>query len=286
MASAAVVAVWLAGAFIWGRIEGLLMRTVAAQQRTLEDSFQALAMVVREEALVIAPASGSFQALVSEGSRVRAGAVVASLMNAGGERLVYATAAGNVHFYWDGWEQQVDLDLLLHRAVRQWREVQPAPGRITDGQLVQAGQPVARIVHGHVIRLYLDLPAGVTLASGQRVEVRMPGVTDQTVGGRVVALGSGEPAAVLVELDRYLPVLDAARWVDVEVVRARYQGLAVPAEAIVWEAADRPGVYVRRETRVVLRGVRIVGQAGGWAVVDGISAGDEVITNPGRVATR
>src|SRR5690606_7483693 len=147
------------------------------------------------------------------GSRVRAQAVVASIETPRGEQLVRTPNPGTVHFYWDGWEQQVEVDLLLHRAVQHWQEVRPAPGRTVDGQEVRQGDPVARVVDSHRIRLYLDLPEGVPLVPGVRVELRMPGVADQPVGARVVALGGGRPAAALVELDRYLPVLDAARWV-------------------------------------------------------------------------
>ena len=285
MASVAVIALWLTGAALWERLGLWLVRTAAAEHRTVEDSFTALAMVVRDEVLVTAPADGRVYILVSDGNRVRAQSVVASVMTASGERLVQAPTAGNVYFFWDGWEQQVDLDLLLHRAVRQWREVQPSPGRTVDGQLVRTGEPVARIVGGHRIRLYLDLPDGVSLAPNQRVELRIAAVTDQKVGARVVALGGGNPAAALLELDRYLPVLDAARWVDVELVRARHQGVVVPVEAIVWDG-ERPGVYLRGETRVVFRPVRVVAQVKEWAVVDGISPGDAVVTNPGRLAGR
>ncbi|OUM96552.1 MAG: hypothetical protein BAA04_00745 [Firmicutes bacterium ZCTH02-B6] len=282
LASVAVVALWLGGAALWERVDLWLLRTALAEHRALEDSFTALAMIVRDEVLLTAPADGRAYVMVSDGSRVRAQAVVATILTDSGERVVQAPIAGNVHFFWDGWEQQVELDLLLHRAVRHWREVQPASGRIVDGQLVRAGDPIARIVDGHRVRLYLDLPDGVSLAPNQRVELRMPAVTDQTVGARVLALGGGEPVAALLELDRYLPVLDAARWVDAEVVRARHQGVVVPAAAIVSDG-QRQGVYLRRETRVVFRTVRVVAQVHEWAVVEGISPGDQVVTNPGRV---
>jgi len=285
LASVAMMALWITGAALWERLELWFVRTAAAEHRTVEDGFTALAMVVRDEVLVTAPADGRVYILVSDGSRVRAQSVVASVMTASGERLVQAPTAGNVHFFWDGWEQQLDIDLLLHRSVRHWREVQPSPGRTVDGQLVRAGEPVARIVNGHRIRLYLDLPDGVTFAPNQRVELRMPAVTDQAVGARVVAVGGAQPVAALLELDRYLPVLDAARWVDVELVRARHQGVVVPVGAIVWDG-ERPGVYLRRETRLVFRPVRVVAQVKEWAVVEGISPGDAVVTNPGRLAGR
>ncbi|HEY8416615.1 MAG TPA: HlyD family efflux transporter periplasmic adaptor subunit [Limnochordales bacterium] len=285
MAVLAVVGVWLLAASLRARLDMWLLETAAAEYRTLEDSFAGLAMVVRDEALLTAPAAGRVHLLVSDGSRVRAQAVVASIETPRGEQLVRTAEPGTVHFYWDGWEQQVELDLLLHRAVQHWREVQPAPGRTVDGQEVRQGDPVARVVDSHRIRLYLDLPEGVSLAPGMRVELRMPGVAEQPLAARVVALGGGRPAAVLVELDRYLPVLDAARWVDVEVVRARHQGIVVPVDAIVWEAG-RPGVYVRRQTRLVFRPVRIGAQVGPWAVVEGIGAGDQFVVNPGRLAGR
>ncbi|HLT58372.1 MAG: hypothetical protein LOD91_04030 [Limnochordales bacterium] len=285
LAAAALVAVGAVAAAIEARLELWLLRTAAAEHRTLEDSFAALAMVVRDEVVLTAPAAGRIHLLVSEGSRVRAQAVVASIETAGGEELVRATGPGTVHFFWDGWEQQVDVDLLLHRAVRHWREVQPAPGRIVDGQDVGQDAPVARVVDSHRIRLYLDLPDGVQLPPGSRVELRMPSVAPGLVGARVVALGGGEPRAALVELDRYLPVLDAARWVDVEVVRARHRGLVVPNDAIVWQG-QAAGVYLRRETGVVFRPVRIRAQVGPWAVVEGVAAGDAVVINPGRLGSR
>src|SRR5690606_41720223 len=86
----AVAGVWLGATALWAHLDWWLLETAAAEHRILEDSFTSLAMVVRDEVLLAAPAPGRVHRLVSDGSRVRAQAAVASVETAGGALLARA----------------------------------------------------------------------------------------------------------------------------------------------------------------------------------------------------
>lgn len=266
------------------RLQSLTLRTVPAVRGTLLDERPLRALVVRNEVVVGVPAAGRFVALAAEESRVRTGEVVGIVVTDSGQTAVRAPRPGIVRFHWDGWEGPL-AQSLWQRTAEQWRSASAAGGRLPGDELIEEGTPVVRLVDSHAIRLYADVPQGVDLRPGQTVTVYMADVTSETLRAKVMETrhAPSGAVAVLLELDRYLPLLDAVRHIDVQLVLARHEGVIVPADALVWDETGA-GLLVLRDGRATFTSVRLVAQVADTVAVDGVPTGASIIVNPWRVA--
>ncbi|MBO8142352.1 MAG: DUF2118 domain-containing protein [Firmicutes bacterium] len=266
---------------LWTRVEGWRLDALPAVYGSLEDIHTTTALVVRDETLLAAPAGGRVTLLVEEGTRVRTQAVIASVETTRGERLVRAPRPGTVFWHWDGWERFATSAAVFERSPDQWREARFEGGRMQDGQEIESGRPLARLVNSHAVYLYVSLRERDVLEPEQTIAVRLPAVSGDELRARVVAVRN-RPQAALLELDRYVPVLDSARWVEAELVLARYKGVAIPLAAVVWVDGE-PGVFLRQETGVTFRAVRLGPKVNERVIVEGIAPGETVVGNPSRV---
>lgn len=279
----AAVALWLVAPPAARWLNSLLLRTVTAPYGIVQRTVSAAgAVVIRDELHVAAPATGRFTSLVSEESRVRAGDVLAVVDADGGEVLVRAPRPGIVKFYWDGWSSPVDLDRLLHYSPEEWRRRPGEGGHVRDGDAVTGGAPVARLVRSHDVHLYMQVPEVAAVTPGRTVWLKLPSAADDVISGKVVATSRSVPGAILVRLERYIPVLDAVRTIDVDIVLARYEGGIVPARALV-SRGEQIGVFVRRPTGTAFVRVALIATVGDEAVVEGLTPGTAVVVNPARL---
>lgn len=262
----------------------LTIRTIPVQAGPLEDIRTLRPIVVRNETILRSDDEGNFVPLVAEGRRVRAGEEVGLLVTADGQTLLRAPRPGIVRFHWDGWEEGLRGERLWQRTPGQWRSVRFEGGRTPER--VEQGAAVARVVDSHSVWLYAEMPPRLDLRSGQTVTVSIPNATDERLQARVVerrVIQEGATTVMLLQLERYLPVLDAVRHIDVQLVLGRHDGVIVPADALVW-ATDGEGVYVREGTRVTFSPVQLSARVGDLVVIEGVEPGTKVVTNPWRVA--
>lgn len=263
----------------------LTLRTVPAVWGTLQDSRELRALVVRNEVVVGVPEAGRFVPLAAEESRVRAGEVLGILLSDTGQTVLRAPRPGIVRFHWDGWEHYLDAHKLWQRTPAEWRTFTTTGGRTPGPETVERGTAVMRLVDSHAIRLYADMPPRVDLRPGQKVSMRIADATDETLRATVIELRPAQhsqTAAVLFEVDRYLPLLDAVRHIDVQIVLASFEGIIVPVDALVW-GEQGVGVLVRRKAGVDFEPIELLAQVDKRAAVDGVTPGTRIVVNPWRV---
>lgn len=274
------------------QLHSLTLRTVPAAPATLRDERTLHAVVLRNETLVTAPADGTFVLLAKEESRVRKGESVGLLVTENDQHVVRAPSAGVVRLHWDGWGEALHAEGVWRRAPLGWKERADGDDRTDvkktpDDGAVEADAPVLRLVDSHSMRLYADLPRGAGWRPGQRVTFTMPDVSAEPLQARIIATGStneaDEPVALL-ELARYVPVLDAVRHVDLTVVLASHEGVVVPAAAIVWDDGAA-GVLVQRNGKARFVPVRVVARVGDEIALAGIPLGEKIVINPERIGS-
>jgi len=115
----------------------------------------------------------------------------------------------------------------------------------------------------------------------------MPDVSAEPLRARIIATGNTvetDEAVAVLELERYVPVLDAVRHVEITVVLSSHEGIVVPADAIVWDDGEA-GVLVRRNGRARFVPVQVIARTGDEVALAGIPFGEQIITNPERVGS-
>lgn len=219
-----------AGAWIVYVQPTLVVETVAAEQGEIRLATTVDAVVLREEALVKAPASGSLSQLVANGKRVRTGTAIAKV---GGTELT-PELPGNVAWEVDGLES-VTLEALKEATPAWFSSLpQPQPRQIADGASVQEGEPVGRLVVGSERALVAVVPAAVIPARWDpaRLVVAIPAQNWKGSGESVTWKGEGAERLLILK-DRNLPEgLGAVRKVRLELTFASYKGTIVPRTAI------------------------------------------------------
>jgi putative membrane fusion protein len=265
------------------------IRTESAAWSELSVTYAGPAIIMRNETVVTAPASGSVAWLVAEGARVNVSAAVARISGAvspeqeQGSGDVKSPAAGIVSCQLDGWEgiltpanyQRMNLFTLFS-------SVRPKPLEVPL-QEVQNGSPVFKIVDNLVdpyFLIRLDEPPG-NLPVGSSVELEWgSGGSGQ---GRVIGLQS-RPGTCIVIVDVSQATGDAfsTRTLDVKLISKKGEGIVIPTQALVNRGSEQ-GVYARTPMGIEFYRVVVIGTLGDRAAVQGVQPGLDVVTNPGLV---
>ncbi|HLO04969.1 MAG TPA: hypothetical protein VK191_17865 [Symbiobacteriaceae bacterium] len=221
----------------------LAIETVAAEPGEIRLATTVDAVVLREEILLTAPASGSLTQLIADGKRVRSGTPVAKV---GGANLA-PDVPGNVAWAVDGLEG-VTVG-ALKEATPAWFTTlpQPQPRQIADGATVQAGDPVGRLVIGSDRALVAVVPKATIPAQWDpdQLKVAIPSQNWTGSGAEVEWKGEGAERLLILR-DRELPEsLGTVRKVRLDLTFASYKGTIVPRTAVDVRGG-RQGVWVTK----------------------------------------
>jgi putative membrane fusion protein len=288
MAVVLLVLVWLGNqAYVFGVSEAI--RTESAEWSELSVTYKGQAIIMRNETVVTAPASGSVAWLVTEGTRVHIGSPVARISGAvspekeQGSVEVKSPAAGIVSCHLDGWEgilapanyQRMDLFTLFN-------SVRPKPLEAPP-QEVQSGSPVFKIVDNLVDPYFLVKLDGqpVDLAIGSSVDLEWDsGGTGQ---GRVIGLQSRSGTCIaIVDVSQATGDAFSARALDVKLINKKCEGIVIPTQALVNQGSEQ-GVYTKTPLGIKFVRVEVIGTLGDRVAVQGVQTGTDVVTNPGLV---
>lgn len=272
------------------QLNALFIKTVPAVVEMLEDERTLHALVLRGETVVRAPVAGTFASLVKEESRVRAGQFLGMILRAEDQVSIYAPRPGIVRFHWDGWEAALTEQSVWQWAPDEWRERGKSTDwddfvRTPEGRALDEGTPLLRLTESHGVRLYVTAPEGAGWRAGQTVTVHAADVTEEPLRAKIVEIGqtsSSGVAVAMLEVDRYLPVLDAVRHIEMTVVLSRLEGVVVSVDSLVWHEG-RPGVLIKRSDGTNFVPVRVLGQVGERVALDGIPPGVDIVANPARI---
>lgn len=261
-----------------------LVRVDLLELREVHETVGARGLLVKDEVLVKAPASGRLQLLVTEGERVRRGAPLARIYDLGAEGevrggvIAWSPRAGLVCLRLDGLEgalspQTVDV-LQLERIEAKELEM------IKSGAVVEKGSPFCKIIDNlQSLMIYLQLDGASVVPEEGCISLIWNG---EMLEGWVLEKRKMEKGvALLLSLDEYPEELLSLRNVDVEVITEKLSGLLVPKRAVVYRG-DKPGLYVVAGGRARWVPVTVKGSLSGWLSVSGGGLEPEVryLSNP------
>lgn len=277
------------GAFmllLYHQILAWLVDVEVAQYSELQDVTTVPAIIIKQETVVNAPSRGRFENQVMEGERVRSGSVVGLFYPEGQIKPVTISVprGGVISFKPDGWEQVLS-DFSLEGGDRNIFDYNPR--QFNDGSFqYERGEPIFKVIDNLVpLRMVVKFDNAAMsepLEIGDTVKLIY---RDEVLGdARCESVWSGQDhLTAILSLDSFNEDLLTQRKIDVDCVTAAYQGVVIPEKALV---KNREGyaVYRLNESKVELCSLTVVKIHQGQAVVEGIQAGDSIVTTPHLVS--
>ncbi|MCI8336989.1 MAG: hypothetical protein HFI72_07545 [Peptococcaceae bacterium] len=280
----------------------------------LEDKITAEGIIIYDAKVVQASASGEFVPVVPEGERVAEGALVGYFVTAAGKKPMYASASGAVSYQIDGLEavltpvqaDGIDLNKILtlldgdEHQIATPDEGQPVKdGQAPEESVLGAGKGLFKIVDNLSDVYFLvqvkDADKAAALEPEQRIRIRLPEgqqqketssigaveVIDSRITATVASVTqTSNGAQVLLKIKRNDIVLSGARKITIDMLLDTIKGNILPNKAIFYNEAGKPCVYVVKKSRLAIAGVEVMGTIDDMSVIEGLSIGTAVVTNP------
>lgn len=240
-------------------------------------------LLIKEEALVNAPAGGKFRLTVNEGVRVKAGQEVARISTPGDEgryHVLTAPRSGLVCTHIDNKENILKPGYI---DVLELPQLQKITENTRPGDIVEKGQPVVKILDNLApVLIYLHAPEGYSMEKLQKGAVFTLLWKGGEINARLETLKEAvNRTELLMKISNYPDELMHQRDVEMELLRDRVAGFKVPPSALV-ENNGAKGIYISSKRRVVWCPVEVRGYIDGEPVIAGTGLGPEIryIKNP------
>lgn len=157
---------------------------------------------------------------------------------------------------------------------------------IEPGEWAQSGQPVVELVGSDDIELEVEVPETIIgqLHKGQRVDIRLPFLDNQTTHGTIEHLARATTAAghlfpVVISLDKS-PQLIPGMTAELAIVVKAPPALLVPVAAVINPGGSNPSLFVLEGNRVHEVAVQVEQFLGDKVMVRGnLSDGSLVVTS-------
>lgn len=158
---------------------------------------------------------------------------------------------------------------------------------IEEGDLVDAGQPIMKIVNNWqwYFSLVLPLHPGRTLSGLPELEIIFAFSEQDAVPAILYHSEIDEQnqkVCLTYLIEKQLPGFDQVRFSAATLIYNRRQGIIVPEEAI-FDKSGQIGLYLNQGGRVVFQPVSVVQRQDGRAMVEDLEAYSMVITRPDLV---
>lgn len=263
--------------------------TVQARNDVLEDSCAAQGLLLLQETVVRAPASGKVVPLVEDGQRVPAGGAVARLdtppdLAAGsGRRELKSPCPGVVSYHFDGWEGTLDnASWESYDPRRLFESIEKEGSKPRQkGEVRGAGEPVFKIIDNLVNPyIFLKFEAGYEppFEPGDLLKLTW----ENSGNGRLKVLSlvrKGDSFYAVGELLAARP-FPLNRLMKFQVISRGCEGVVLPGSALV-KSKDGTRVITKSPLGLSLKKVDVVAAVGDHVAVKGVDAGIKVVTNPG-----
>lgn len=244
----------------------------------LDKMYQSEGVLIWDETVVTAPASGELAALVKQGERVRAGDGIAEVKTstdaaatAVTTSLIRSAKAGVVIFHVDGLEGLLNPgnNDILEFVDRQEKIFNNDPGFGKDKIICEKGRPVLKIIDNlSPLTLYLVKPEGFPRDLSEKESSIFLEWNDNRFTGRITDIKEySDRTALIVQSYNYPPGLfHEKRKISLILPGGTVSGYLVNEKSLA-EKNGVKGIYIRDAQKIRWIPVRVEGVAGGRAAV-------------------
>ena len=197
---------------------------------------------------------------------------------AGGRGIIYAEKSGTFSSNADGLEGITPEMLTGSLTPTEVRDMFTHPARVPDA----AFGKVSKGIRWYYVTL-VDSKWASRLTGMGRITVKFTRSYSDTVEMSVRSIGQAEDGkcVLILSSDRYLQAVAGVRELVGEIIISNESGVRVPKEAVHLNEDGETVVYIVKKLQASEVKVTILGEDGGWYMVDGGNAlrpGNEVIT--------
>jgi hypothetical protein len=260
---------------IVGAIYLLFFRTgeeyLAVKEKELERFVHADALAYRNEVPLIAPLDGVFTPLFTDGERVPAQTIVATIAGT----PIKNPIAGTVSWYYDGLESVVGPGVLMGLKQDYLKDWDKQVKKSSSGDSFYKGEIIGRIVDNYAwfLLVFSDMPA----KKGEKVAVTINKTTYNATVSEV--LPNNRLALVLNSYQKEVAIYRVLR--NIKIVKEPLRGIIIPSKALI-EAEEGFYVEIMYKNQRKNQPVRLVGRWQNQVVVDGLPSGAKVILAENR----
>jgi len=196
----------------------------------------------------------------------------------------YNEQSGLLSYYIDGWE---GYNEPVHMTEEAYLENMPEGKFIEEGELVEAGGPLLKIVNNWewFFNLVLPLHPGRELTGYNRVDIEFKFAPEEKVRADLYHFEideSSQEVHLTYRIDRQISGFEQVRWAEASLLYRRQEGIIIPAEAVV-KKDGLTGVYLNKGGRVVFEPVTVIERRGEKTLVEGLDRYSLVISRPDLV---
>ncbi|MDO4733362.1 MAG: HlyD family efflux transporter periplasmic adaptor subunit [Bacillota bacterium] len=271
----------------------LSLEICPVERSTVVVDYPAQVVVLRKEYPVQAGQEGLFTPSLEEGQRVKAGEQIGYIQwEQGPKTPVLASHSGVVSYVVDGWEgvltpeKAENTDWLM---VLEALEENSVRGREDGAPDLSAGRTVAKVVdnlikptlffHAQQLPTSLSDEASCLFLLKEDQDGTQP---LQASTGEIIQLADGS-SYFFAELDTIDSRMDICRSQHVSIIDQTVSGIKIPLSALQWdERGLSTFVFTCTHSHVEQDEVQLLYRGEDFAIVEGLSLGDQVIANPGR----
>jgi putative membrane fusion protein len=192
--------------------------------------------------------------------------------------------AGFISYYLDSWE---DRKQPLYLPDEELETNVPTGTYIMEGDLVQRGQPILKIIDNWQWYFSAVIPfhPGRMIAALEQVELTFEFAPGEPVEAKLISSELDETAQevrLTYQIDKQLPGFDLLRLTTASLLYEQKSGIIVP-EAAVFKKENLTGVYLNQGGRVIFAEVTVLEKQEDYVMVEGLQPGSLIITRPDLV---
>lgn len=264
------------------------LNTLTVNYKEIVAGFETRALVIRNEKTIKAPIKGELTILLKEGERAPYGEKIAYIENEEEKYNIYTAQPGIISYAYDGLEERLKFGNLTTQVLSEYDEYQRDYHQYVSGNQVKKGDKLYRNINNYEQYLLIKVKQERADKYRQGEVVFVKQNHNKKEGNLMKARikkkyqQSGE-YFLLVVLDKYLEMWNNTRWVNIELIKNIYSGLAVPNSAIFKTTTGTKVLLYTFDHEVVSKNIKIVERTNDWAIVENLEIGDQVITNPQNI---
>lgn len=254
---------------------------------SLDDTIEATALVVRDESLLKAPASGVLRKAVDVGTRVNGGTVIAYIDAPDGKSYaVSAPKSGIVQFAVDGLEQilsinsykSIDIEQLFSLIDKEG--LQDTSVELIIGKSVQGGDIIGKL-YDNLVDYYMVVYTQHEHDLGDIGTLTLKLSDGSSLRGKVAEQGhlsNGQYYILKFSTTSDTELL--TRCLAVSFTGSRVTGIIVPYSALVEQEDGSYKVFYRKKNAIAETEVRLLGYKEDLAVIEGVEDGTDIVAQP------
>lgn len=259
------------------------LQIAKARYGQIVDSFQTRGLIIRDEAVFLAPKSGHVVTKQKEGDRVNQGQKIIDIQSSGDDLMLYSQKPGIVSYASDGLENQLEPTRLDEINIKDFNSLDRNYSQLMSGNFIEKRQPSYRIVNNY--QLYIMFEASVKESDryhhNEIVFVRSQKINTGLIKARIQRIKiEGDRALMTVKLNRFVDQWLNIRWVEVEIIKDIYRGIIIPRKAVFTQPEGKGVLLFLSGRKFKFKKVKIEEGTPEKVVVTGLEIGADVVVNP------